>query len=174
MTVLDMSYWYAMRVTYSREMVVKRYCDANEIDNFVPMAYKFEEKNGAVVKKLEPVVRNLIFIKSPRHYINELKLRFPLRYIMDHCTDHPMIVPEKQMQNFMTVANRCDQPIVYLDANELNSKIGTRVRINAGVFKGVEGKLVKVRNNKRVVVQIEGLVIVATHYIHPSYLECLD
>lgn len=174
MTAYDVSCWYALRVTYNREMVVKRYCDANKVTNFVPLAYKIREKDGIKVKKLEPAVHNLIFIKASRLLINELKLKFPLRYIMDQGTGEPITVREEEMLHFMAVAGNYDQEIVYLSADELKFKAGARVRITGGPFRGVEGTLVRVRNNKRVVVQIRGFLMVATHYIHPSLLENIE
>ncbi|MEA4950572.1 MAG: transcriptional regulator, partial [Petrimonas sp.] len=83
-------------------------------------------------------------------------------------------VPEKQMLHFIAVAGNYEQQVVFLYPDEIKAKIGSRVRVRDGVFKGVEGILVKIRNNKRVVVQIEGLLVVATHYIHPSLLESLE
>lgn len=165
------SYWYALRVTYNREMIVKRYCDAHQIISFVPMTYKISERNGVRIKELKPVVHNLIFIKGTRLLINELKLKFPIRYMMDRGTGKPIVVPDTEMQHFMTVAGNYDQGIVYLDPGELGLKIGTRVRITGGPFEGVEGTLVRIKNNKRVVVEIKGVMVVATHYIHPSLLE---
>lgn len=166
-----MPVWYAMRVTYSREMIVKKYCDENAIVNFVPMMYKIKENAGLKIKKLEPVVHNLIFIKSTRQFINELKQRFPLRFIMDREKEYPITIPEREMQHFISVATNYDAQIVYLTPDELKMKVGTKVRVNSGIFKGVEGILLRIKKNKRVVVQIEGLMVVATHYIHPSYLE---
>lgn len=163
--------WYALRVTYNREMVVKRYCDANQITSFVPMSYQVSERNGVKSKKLKPVIHNLIFIKTSRKLINELKLKFPIRYMMDQATGSPIIVPEKEMLHFMSVASHYDQGIVYLDPAELKLKVGCRVRITGGPFEGVEGTLVRIRKNKRVVVEIKGVMVVATHYIHPSLLE---
>lgn len=166
-------YWYALRVTYSREMIVKQYCDANHIINFIPLEHRVYERNGIKIKKLQPVICNLIFLKANRQIINDLKLRFPIRYIMDKVSGDPIIVPEKQMLHFITIAGNYNQQIIFLNPDELKSKVGARVRIKDGIFKGVEGILVRIRNNKRVVVQIEGLVVVATHYIHPSLLEDL-
>lgn len=174
MTPYNTPCWYALRVTYNREMIVKKYCDANHIINFIPLEHRVQERNGVKIKKVQPVIRNLIFLKTNRLFINELKQRFPIRYIMDKGTGDPVIVPEKQMLHFITVAGNYDQQIVFLNPDELKAKIGTRVRIKEGIFKGVEGVLVRVRNNKRVVLQIEGLVVVATHYIHPSLLENLE
>lgn len=174
MKVYNTPYWYALRVTYNREMIVKEYCDANHIINFVPLEYRVYERNGFKAKKLHPVIPNLIFLKTDRLLINELKQRFPIRYIIDKGSGNPITVPEKQMLHFIAVAGSYDQQIIFLNPDELKMKIGTMVRIKEGIFKGVEGTLVRVRNNKRVVVQIQGLVVVATHYIHPSLLESLE
>lgn len=174
MKASDTSYWYALRVTYSREMMVKKHCDANNIINFIPLEYRMCERDGVIIKKLQPVIRNLIFVKTSMSCINELKRKYPIRYIMNRGTGDPVIVPEKQMLDFIAVAGNYDQQVVFLAPCELRAKTGSRVRIRDGIFKGVEGVLVRVRNDKRVVVQIEGLVMVATHYIHPSLLEYLE
>lgn len=167
------SVWFALRATYSREMVVKKYCDTNQILNFLPLEYRILEKNGNMVRTLQPVVRNLIFLKSDRSCINELKKKLPIRYIMDRMNGNPITVPEIQMNNFIAVAGNFDQQITFLSPSEIIAKVGARVRIKEGVFKGVEGVLTRIKNNNCVVVQIEGLVAVATHYIHPSLLENL-
>lgn len=40
-----------------------------------------------------------------------------------------------------------------------------------GAFRGVEGEFVRVRNDRRVVVTIEGVMAVATTFVHPSLVE---
>ena len=71
----------------------------------------------------------------------------------------------------MAVAANYDEGIVYLNPDELKLKIGAKVCITGGPFEGVEGTLVRIRNNKRVVVEIKGVMMVATHYVPPSLLE---
>jgi transcription antitermination factor NusG len=45
------------------------------------------------------------------------------------------------------------------------------VRIIGGMFAGAEGVFVRVKGDRRVVVNIEGLVAVATTFVHPSMIE---
>ena len=52
-----------------------------------------------------------------------------------------------------------------------NLKRGQRVRITGGVFEGVEGEFVRIKDDRRVVVVIQGLMAVATAFIHPSLIE---
>lgn len=47
---------------------------------------------------------------------------------------------------------------------------GDRVRITGGVFEGVEGIFVRVKGDRRVVVSIQGVMAVATTFIHPSLI----
>ena len=41
--------WFAIRVTYNREMKVKADLDSKGIVNFVPMQYRAMEKDGRLV-----------------------------------------------------------------------------------------------------------------------------
>ena len=48
---------------------------------------------------------------------------------------------------------------------------GQKVRITDGVFKGVIGEFVRIRHDRRVVVNIEGVMAIATTFIPPSLVE---
>ena len=64
-----------------------------------------------------------------------------------------------------------DTAVLYLEPTELNLSQGTRVRITGGIFEGVEGVFVRVRHDRRVVVNIEGVMAVATTFVHASLVE---
>lgn len=51
--------------------------------------------------------------------------------------------------------------------------IGQHVRVTAGPFAGYTGYTRRIRNNKHVVVEIEGLCAIALPFIHPSLLQLL-
>ena len=79
--------WYALRVTYSRELVLKAYLDSEGIESFIPMRYEYILKDGHPVRKLVPAVHNLVFVRSSRNCIDAIKesqiMTSPIRYIMD-------------------------------------------------------------------------------------------
>ena len=91
--------WFAIRVTYNRELKVKEDLDAHGIQNFVPMQYRREERHGVMVKRLVPSVHNLIFIHITPTDMKEYKMstELPIRYIMDKANRKPIIVPEKEI-----------------------------------------------------------------------------
>lgn len=171
-------YWYALRITYSRELALKAYLDQEHIENFVPMHYEYVVRNGQRIRKLVPAVHNLIFIRSTRQKIDEIKeanaTTLPLRYIMDRETRRPITIPETQMQYFIAVAGNYDQQIIYLPSEECGAQKGDRVRITGGIFEGVEGTFLRVKGDRRVVVSIQGVMAVATAFVHPSLIERIN
>ena len=167
--------WYALRITYGRELALQEYLNSEGIENFIPMHYEYTIKNERRVRKLVPAVHNLVFVRSSRSCIDAIKeskgTTLPIRYIMDREYHRPIIVPDSQMRNFMAVSANYDESLLYFEPSELNIRKGTRVRITGGLFEGVEGEFVRVRNDRRVVVTIEGVMAVATTFVHPSLVE---
>lgn len=171
--------WYAMRVTYSRELSLKAYLDEIQVESFIPMHYEYVVKNERKTRKLVPAVHNLIFIHTSRKKLDEIKetkaATSSLRYIMDRGTRQPITIPEQQMRNFIAVAGTYDQQIVYLPPMDVTTMSkGDRVRITGGIFEGVEGVFVRIKGDRRVVVSIQGIMAVATTFIHPSLIEKID
>ena len=121
----DPKTWFPMRVTYQREM-------------------------------------KLIFVRSTQERLSELKqtneVLEPLRYMMDRTAslEHAiMTVADREMENFMRVASRTDDSVMYLDDDTIVGKEGKRVEIMGGAFEGVTGVIRRVKRCKRVVVEGE-------------------
>jgi len=174
--VAEEAVWYAIRVTYNRELLVKAELDRLSIRNFVPMQCKAVMRGERLVKKLVPSVHNLIFIYIEPSRMREFKssTSLPIRYIMrpePNGRRVPITVPVKQMESFIAVAGTQDERLLYLSPEPGDFAEGDRVRILGGPFEGAEGVFVRVKGDRRVVVSIEGVVAVATTYIHPSLLE---
>ena len=171
-------HWYALRITYSRELALKQFLDAEQVENFVPMRYEYVTRQERRIRKLVPAIHNLVFIRGSRQQIDEIKETkaaiFPLRYIMDRESRQPIVVPDVQMRNFIAVAGTFDQQVIYLPPTEFSMNRGDRVRITGGIFEGVEGVFVRIKGDRRVVVSIQGVMAVATTLIHPSLIEKIE
>ena len=175
----DPKVWFPMRVTYSRELKVKSELDRLEIENFVPMTYKLiDDDTGNPRRKLMPAINNLIFVHSSQERISHLKssneVLEPLRYMIDQTAQRPhtiMTVPDGQMENFMRVASRTDDSVMFLDDEMVVGKEGKRVMITGGTFEGVTGVIRRVKRCKRVVVELEGIASVAIAYVPASLLK---
>ena len=165
--------WYAIRVTYNRELKVKDDLDSRGITCFVPMQYRREERHGQMVKRLVPSVHNLIFIRLTPTEMSDYKKTtdLPIRYIMNRETRKPITVPDKEMESFIKVAGTFDEKLIYLNPEPGDFAKGERVRIIGGDFAGAEGIFVRVKGDRRVLINVQGVVAVATTYVHPSMIE---
>ena len=178
----DPKIWFPMRVTYQREMKVKAELDRLGIENFVPMTYKMVDADtDNPCRKLVPAIRNLIFVRSTQERISGLKSSNktlePLRYMIDQTAQQPhtiMTVPDRQMQNFMRVASRTDDSVMFLDEDCVVGKEGKHVIITGGAFEGVTGVIRRVKRCKRVVVEIEGVTSVAIAFVPAGLLREIE
>ena len=166
--------WFAIRVTYSREMALKGYLDQYGIESFIPMHYKEFIKGERKVRKLVPChsqsgIRAVESREDGRNQERRFRSRFLLRYIMDRERREPLVVPDRQMSSFHSRGRGLRRAGGLSRLSRLLSlREGDRVRITGGVFAGVEGVFLRVKGDRRVVVSIEGVMAVATAFVHPS------
>ena len=87
----------------------------------------------------------------------------------------PIIVPDIQMQQFISVSRLHNERLIYLTPEEINLAKGTRVRVLGGPFDGVEGVFVKVRGcrSKRVVILMQGILAVVVAEVKPDLIEVI-
>ena len=159
-------HWFAVRVTYGRELALKAFLDEEKIENFIPMRRDYVVKDCRSICKFVPAVHNLVFIRSTRKRIDTLKdkagMNIPIRYIMNREHHLPVIVPDDQMRSFILVAGTYEESVIYVEPAELQLVRGQKVRV---------GEFVRIRRDRRVVVNIEGVMAVATTFIHSSLVE---
>lgn len=181
----DPKIWFPMRVTYQREMKVKAELDKLGIECFVPMRNRITESQNhgetEIRRELVPAINNLIFVRSSQERISGLKasneVLEPLRYMMDRTASREhaiMTVGDREMENFMRVASRTDDSVMFLDEETVVGKEGKRVQIMGGPFEGVTGVIRRVKRCKRVVVELEGIASVAIAFVPAGLLREIE
>ena len=164
-----LSSWYALRATYSRELKVQADLQEKGVRTFIPMMWK--------EKKLVPAINNLVFVYWTREKIDSYIRSFadarPVNYYWDRTTNAPLTIPDKDMENFITVASTLYEDLVFL--TEVSDKLreGQTVKVKEGPFKGVEGKIVRIRKSRRILVELPGMLAVASTYVAPEELEII-
>ena len=172
--------WYALRVTYQRELIAKSYLDGIGVESFVPMCVERKVVGGRRRLCRRAMLHNYIFVYSTRERIDDIK-RFELpylRYVMhtQNGERQVMVVPEEQMRSFIIVAGSEEEQVRLLDEQSFDLSKGMRVRVTGGMFEGAEGVLTKVSGarDRRVVVRIEGVAAVAAPMIDARLIEPID
>jgi len=79
----------------------------------------------------------------------------------------------KAERNIPQPTANIDEPVIFLSPEEVALSKGDKVRIKDGVFMGVEGTFMRVKNtrDRRVVVKIDGITAVATASIPSALVE---
>ncbi len=170
--------WWAMSATYNRSQMAGKLLDTAGIRHFIPMKEVVRTVNGRKKRFLKPAVCNLIFINTTTTRIQVLKKEINyLQYLVlrNGTKGIPIIIPDKDMQNFISVAGTCDKGNLYFTPDEINLERGQRVRIHGGALDGVEGIFIKVKGarDRRVVVSIDGVMSVASASVRPDLIEIL-
>lgn len=162
--------WYAMRVTYRRELAVRDTLEEKGMEVFVPMHYVVKVDGNKPKKVLMPIVSSLIFVHERKSVIQAVKANIPhLQYIVDK-NRKKIVVPETQMKYFVAACATYSDSLTFFDPSEVNLEKGTPVRVIGGEFEGYEGVFVKIKGkrDRRVVIAIEGVIAVAMASIHPD------
>ena len=168
-------HWYALRATYSRELKVQTLLNERGVRTFVPMMWRSNAVNGQQQKKLVPAVSNLCFAYASKDQLDEFIRSFgdasPVHYYWDRTAGRALTVPEKAMEDFITVASSLDEDLIYL--TEISEKLreGQTVEVIDGPFKGIKGKIVRIKKNRRVLVELPGFLAVTTNYLSPQQLK---
>ena len=78
------------------------------------------------------------------------------------------------MEDFIRVSSAEDERVIFLNYSSYLAKPGQRVKVTQGHFAGVEGVIKRINNNKRVVVQIDGVAAVAITYVPTEHLIAIN
>lgn len=174
----DKKLWFALRVSYNRELKLQKHIKELGYETFIPMTIKERECKGILKKELKPAISNLLFVNILPDEMEAIRrdsaIDYPIRYIKDYATKGPTIVPDKQMQNFMRISKMNNPECVYLSNEDIKLKRGTRVRVLSGIFKGIEGTFMRIKRDRKIVVNIPGLMAIATTYIPLNEVEVLE
>lgn len=169
--------WFAIRVTYGRELKFKQMLEDIGLQVFVPMRYRKVEKGGVQVTEIVPAVSNLCFVNSERSLLDDILTtvgaKCPAHYFWDKTTNSPIIVRDKQMEDFIRVSNLMADQALYLKDIQSKLQTGQKVRVKDGPLAGVEGVVMRIKRSRRVVVEVKGLLAIATTFITPENLELI-
>lgn len=169
-------HWYAMRVTYGRELKVEAALK-DQFRIYVPKCYKMVERFGKRTCELTSQVPNLIFIYGSIQALKEVKQKNlsaqSLRFMTNRHGEY-LVVPDKQMDDFIRVSQIAEDQRIPFEINNQKLLAGQRVRITDGELAGVEGSIVRLHGNKKVVVHIQNLVATAITYIPSAWVTKIE
>ena len=147
-------------VSYSGEQMAKNLTSKRDI-------IRISNKKLTVVTYKKPLVPSLMFIHCTESFLKTLKhnhlseFSYYTRYADKELTDKettkqlqkvPAIIPDDQMQAFIWLTSE-DHEISYLGEPK-DIKLGDRVRVTEGPFKGFVGNIKRIKKDRKFVITI--------------------
>ena len=169
--------WYVLRATYSREMKVCEDLGKMGVRTFVPMMWKKKVVDGKEVKVIVPAVGRMCFVYWTKDgidgYIRGFGGNSPVHYYWDRIEGRPLTISDKAMDDFIAVASSADEDLIYMTEISDRLREGEKVMVKDGPFKGVQGTVVRIRKSRRIMVEIPGMLAVASAYVPLKDLEII-
>lgn len=173
----DHKYWFAARTRDKQEFAVRKLLEKLkedehlDIDFFLPTKsvvtqLKYRKKRSEV-----PVIRNLIFVLATKQTACDISNVYGVQlfYMKDLFTHSMLIVPDKQMEDFMFVMDLNPDGVSF--DNGLLA-VGQKVKVVKGDFTGIEGEIATESNRTYVVIRIKD-ILTASVKVPKSYLKII-
>ena len=174
----DTQHWYAFKVFYNKVFDVDRDFQEQGVETFFPKVRVYRLLEDKQKETLKPAISSLIFVRCSEEKVWDLQKELYGRVMLyTHKTNGNKIaspVDEEEMRVFMLVTSADDDRLEYLDAESVNYKEGQRVRVLDGPYKDCVGYIKRIKGNRRLLVAVEGLALVATSYIPSVFLEKIN
>ncbi len=176
--VENQTYWFAARTRDKQEFAIRKSLDKLkteenlDIDYYLPTRIVISQLKYRRKRSEVPVIRNLIFIRATKQTACDISNVYSVQlyYMKDLFTRSMLIVPNKQMEDFMFVMDLNPDGVSF-DNEPLT--MGNKVKVVKGDFSGIEGEVSTVANKTYVVIRITG-VLVASIKVPKSYLKIIE
>lgn len=91
----------------------------------------------------KPAVHNLIFVRISPAWLQKIKTAklIPAKCMYDKTTQMPLIVPDKQMDDFIALTEGKFEDVLLIDPSTEKLERGDMVRITSGMFAGDRGRI---------------------------------
>lgn len=170
-------YWFAARTRDKQEFTIRKSLEELKTEENLDIEYylptrmvvtqlKYRRKRSEV-----PVIRNLIFVRATKQTACDISNIYGVQlfYMKDLFSHSMLVVPNKQMEDFMFVMDLNPDGVSF-DNDSLS--VGNKVKVVKGDFSGIEGEVATDANKTYVVIRIKGLLS-ASVKVPKSYLKII-
>ncbi|NDV60286.1 UpxY family transcription antiterminator [Bacteroides sp. 519] len=165
----EQEFWFAARTRANQELSLRNSLRKIEITHYLP-THVVTRRISDRVKRVEvPVINNLIFIKATKQVAFSLIKDHGLKisYIRNSENNSMLVVPEKQMADFMFVMDLDPESIKQCTADFVP---GEKVRVIKGSLTGVEGEMVRIEGKTHVLLRVPQILAISVK-VPKAYLE---
>ena len=117
---------------------------------------------------------NIFFVKCPIEWLKEFKRSHLSDFLVyaDTTKKEPAPIREQDMENFILITSvQYENPALEVLEPDVKYTMGEKVRVTQGVYKGATGIVRRIRKDRKLIVAITGVAVVAISHIPMNYLE---
>lgn len=165
--------WFAIKTHNRAEQKAIDWLEGRGIECYIAMKFVKEQKR--IIKR--PAVAGLVFVRTTAEQLLEEQKRYgtdKMFIYFERPTNHPQEISDSQMIPFILLTANEGDALEYIDSEVVEAKRGDMVRVTAGPFRGAIGKIIRIKGDRRLVVNIEGVTAVATHHLPSSMIEKIE
>lgn len=144
------------------------------IDYYIPVQLTGQLQGDRMVEKQESVLSNLIFIQADENIQEIIRmvdgLKSPYKNIT---TGQPAKITDAELQRFRRVLEARSLHAEFLPDGYRRFEGCPKVRVRAGMFEGLEGRVFRIRHDRKLIINIDNMAV-AISGIHHSLLEIID
>lgn len=173
--------WFVLRVSYGRSIKAEELLKNKGIETYNPLHRVVKMVKGKRRRVQLPLLPGLFFAhaeaKALDSAIKEPEIGRLVSYYYDHFHigpngyNPPLVVSDSCMYSFIIATTADSDDVRVVNPKNVHYKSGDMVRVTVGEFKGVVGRVARAAGQQRVIINIEGLCLVATAYIPTGCLE---
>ena len=173
--------WYALRAFKRKVFKIKEDFENQNFKTYMAMRSVEYEDGGHLKYKDEEIIPQLLFVCCTRMALDAYKKTHDKDFMVykHKVLDkggfpvlEPAPIPEEQMKAFIFITSTGGgKDIEYIGDVMPQFEEGARVRVKDGVYKGLEGYVKRIRRDRKLLVALEGIAVVAISNIPFSYLE---
>ena len=178
--------WFALRVFNNRIQQVKEELEALGVRTYQALRTttlthdgKPLTRNGRPVTRQIQLAPSLLFVHWDASRLKEFKQQHftELMLYRKSGSQEPAPIPDREMEMFILVTTAGDGSdpgaLQLLEPAPFDFKPGEKVRVIEGPFKGAEGIIRRIKKDRKLLVAVQGVVVVAISHIPAAFLERL-
>jgi transcriptional antiterminator RfaH len=145
--------WYAIYVKPNGEKKILKNLEEEHIECYLPIKKTLRQWSDRKKWIEEPVFRSYVFVRvSHIEFFKVLTVSGVVKYVS--FGGQPQSIPALQIENIKKMINQQEREVVL---SRENIERGQNAEVLFGPFKGMNGEVVKICGNYRIVIRIETL-----------------
>ena len=167
-------HWYALKVFYNRMVYLKSLLEPEGVETYVPYHTIEQYESGHLAYAEVQLIPSLMFVRCSEAWLVAFKRDHNdvFMYYPDPETRKPGVIRDGEMRSFILVTSAdAGRNVRYFGADAPEYHTGDRVRVIDGIYKGAEGYIKRIKKDRKLIVTVTGVAVVAVSYIHPDFLE---